>query len=406
MQPDFTRYQGSRDSLQNRERFIGASKGSQNPNLPSPLVGSSEELAPEMQLDRGRYTLVKKQEQQTWGEGIYEALWQGRAVEQGGASVAICEVRVPENSAVFQSTILPAIHSLLSIRSILHLSRLIEFFQDRHRSIFIFQSSEGGESLSIRMQRYGVLSEREVLEYCLRIATILEHLAPRSLVHGNIRPEHIIGKPDGYLLTNCSPLMISGTNYFLQNMSSQHASPYMSPELRRGEIDGRVDLYALMATAYHLLAGRPPVSTVGGKVVRARQFNPQLSPQVDALLAQSLHPMASQRPQHPTELREILLNLLPNSEATVQPRTSRRRMPISIVPEPAKSIQENLTTQPDVEVMQVRPEQVFPAPQPEHEEQEALEASPSLAAEHDLRNASYVLAGLLAGLGLLTIVAR
>ncbi len=405
MQPDSTRYQGSRDPLQNREGFIGASKDPQNPNLPLPLVGSSEELAPGMQLDRGRYTLIKKQEQQTWGEGIYEVLWQGRAVEQGGASVAICEVRVPESGTVFQSTILPAIHSLLSIRGTLHLSRLIEFFQDRHRSIFIFQSSEGGESLFIRMQRYGVLSEREVLEYCLRIATILEQLAQRSLVHGNIRPEHIIGKPDGYLLTNCSPLMISGTNYFLQNMNSQHASPYMSPELRRGEIDGRVDLYALMATAYHLLAGRPPVPT-GVEIPRARQFNPQLSSQVDALLAQSLHPIASQRPQNLTELREIFLNLLSDSNAAVQPQVSRRRMPVSIVPEPAKSIQENFTAQSDLEVMQIRPDKASSAPQPEHEEQQAPEASPSLASEHDLRNASYVLAGLLAGLGLLTIVAR
>ena len=403
MQPDFTGYQGSRDPLQNRDVPIGASKGPQNPNLPSPLVGSSEELAPGMQLDRGRYMLITKQEQQTWGDGIYEAIWQGRAAEQGGASVTICEVRVPESSAVFQSTILPAIHSLLSIRDTSHLSGLIEFFQDRHRNIFIFQSIEGGESLFTRMQRYGVLSEREVLEYCLRITTILERLAQRSLVHGNIRPEHIIRKPDGYLLTNCSPLIISGKNYFLHNMNSQYVSPYMSPELRRGEIDGRVDLYALMATAYHLLAGRPP-SRAGVEMPRARQFNPQLSPQVDALLAQSLHPLASQRPQNLTDLLEILLNLLPDSDA--QPQLSRRRTPISTLPEPTNSIRENLTTQSASDAMQILPDRVPSAQRPEYEEQQASETAPLLAPEHNLRNASYVLGGLLVGLGLLTIIAR
>ncbi len=75
-------------------------------------------------------------------------------------------------------------------------------------------------------------------------------------------------------------------------------------------IDVRSDLYALIATAYHVVTGSIPTTLQGRDTIpSARQLNPTVSKQLDTILLRGLQPLASQRYQNPATLRQDLLML-------------------------------------------------------------------------------------------------
>jgi len=362
-----------------------------------------QELASGALLYGKSYALVERLEQQNWRDGVYEAVWSAVAVQQGNMPVTICEVMLPENSAGTQLTLRPAIRSLLSMADIPHLPILREFFRERQRNFFVFPSAHNGESLSARMQRLGPLPEREVLEYCLQVIMTLEQFAQRSLVHGQIRPEHCMVMPDGScVLINCSPLVIGGAYHYIRDTRSAYFSPFMSEEFRRGEIDGKADLYALMATAYHLLTGRPPLP-IGGIFPRVRQLNAECSQKADVLFAKALHPLLQQRYQHPTELRRAIQEILPaeHEEYFVPSQGRKPRQPrtISLVSTPGEMPEPlwRSTTRPSMPLV---------PPLPQSEPPDKPDEPPVLRPANDLRTAIYWLACFLVVLSAITIVAR
>lgn len=133
-------------------------------------------------------------------------------------------------------------------------------------------------------------------------------------MHGLIRPEHILVGRTGsqYMLTNFSIVLAGGATQFVAGIDRTRLSPYVAPEFVRGVIDVRTDLYALMATAYHAVIGSMPTG-VSGSIPQAQRLNPNISAQFDAVLGKGLRPIASQRYQRPSELRQELLAIRPIS---------------------------------------------------------------------------------------------
>ncbi len=161
------------------------------------------------------------------------------------------------------------------------------------------------------MRRTGrALPEQDVIECCLQMTEILEILVQQSppLVHGLIQPEHIIKglASSDYVLTNFSIILAGGATQYVTGMDHTHLSPYTAPEFARGPIDVRSDLYSLVATAYHAVTGSLPVNA-GTSIPQSQRLNPNVSSAFDAILTRGLRPMASQRYQRPSELRQDLL---------------------------------------------------------------------------------------------------
>jgi len=191
-----------------------------------------------------------------------------------------------------------------------HIPTLWDAFSDHGRSFFIFEPFEG-ESLLARMRRTGrALSEQEVVECCLQMTEALELLAQQSppLVHGLIRPEHIIIARGGsqFILSTFSIILAGGATQFVAGMDRSQLSPYTAPEFTRGVIDVRSDLFSLLATAYHAATGSVPAG-LSGSIPPAQRLNPAISAQFDAILTRGLRPVAGQRYQRPSELRQDLL---------------------------------------------------------------------------------------------------
>lgn len=286
------------------------------PRRPAPastgagVTGDIRPLAPGTLLRGGRYRLQEQTERQDWLSGVYEAVWIAQDAGRGGSQVMVCEVMLPENSLVTQTTLRTATIALTSVGRHPHIPTLWDAFSYQGRNFFVFEAIDG-ESLLARMRRTGhALPEQDVVECCLQMTEVLELLAQQSppLVHGLIRPEHIIISRPGsqYMLSTFSVILAGGATQFVSGIDRTRLTPYTPPEFVRGLIDVRTDLYSLLATAYHAVTGSAPAG-VSGSIPQAQRINPNVSAQLDAILSKGLRPVSSQRYQRPSELRQDLL---------------------------------------------------------------------------------------------------
>lgn len=286
----------------------GISSASSGPLSPSQVLFT---LEPGMLLHHGRYRLHQMQARRYWLAGLYEASWIAQDVQRAGFQVIMRELVLPENVAsTMQAALQVATMSLASVGRNTHLPTLLDAFSERGRNFFVFAPIEG-ESLLSHMRRTGrPLAETEVIEMCLQMTEVLELLSHQSppLVHGLISPESIVIGRGGneYILTSFSIVLASGATQLIAGIDRNKLSPYTAPEIIRGLIDVRSDLYSVLATAYYAVTGSTP-ATVNGSVPPAQRINPSVSPQLNAILARGLRSDVHQRYQHPSELRQELL---------------------------------------------------------------------------------------------------
>lgn len=299
----------------------------------SAFPSDAARLSPGTLLRRGRYRLQKPLERQEWLSGASETMWLAQDAQRNASPVMIREVILPENSSfITQSTLRTATMALTSVGRHPHIPTLWNAFGEGGRSFFVFEPI-GGESLWARMRRTRrPIAEQEIIECCLQMTEILELMAQQSppLVHGLISPEHIIIGRSGseFVLASFSIILAGGATQFISGIELSHLSAYTAPEFVRGVVDVRSDLFSLIATAYHAVTGSSPVG-VNGSFPQARRLNPNISPQFEAILSKGLRPVASQRYQRPSELRQDLLAMRSVKAALVSRSTQRFEPPVS-----------------------------------------------------------------------------
>ena len=275
------------------------------------MATNARPLLPGVLLRGGRYRLQELHERQDWLSGVFEAVWIGKDAHRAGSQVIICEVVLPENTSIMTQTILrTATMVLASVGRHPHIPGLWDAFSDQGRSFFVFEPIEG-ETLMGRMRYSGrTLPEQEVIECCLQLTDVLELLSQQSpqLVHGLIRPEHIVlsRKNSQYILTNFSVVLAGGATQYIAGMERSRLSSYTAPEFVRGVVDVRTDIYSLIATAYHVVTGSAPAG-ISGSIPQAQRINPNVSSAFDAILSKGLRTVPNQRYQRPSELRQDLL---------------------------------------------------------------------------------------------------
>ena len=373
-------------------------------------------LSPGTILRGGRYRLYELQERQEWLSGAYEAMWVAQDAQRRASSVMICEVALPDsNLMVVQSILRSATMALTSVGRHPHIATLSDAFSDKGRHFFVFEPVEG-ESLLSRMRRTGrAMPEQDVIECCLQMTEVLELLAQQTppLVHGMIRPEHIIvgHGSSQYVLTSFSILMAGGATQFISGIDRTHLSVYAAPELTRGVIDARTDLFSLIATAYHTVTGSIPAS-VSGSVPQAQRLNPNVSQQLDAILAKGLRSISSQRYQRPSELRQDLLTMRSVNGSLVSGIGQRFDQPVSRVADSRQSVQSQRSEPTSTPQVPDSVAQAFQslAPTEDVEEQKLLlprpEELPPMEVRNDIMQAALWLSGILVCLILIVIFSR
>jgi serine/threonine protein kinase len=141
-------------------------------------------------------------------------------------------------------------------------------------------------------QHHGAgLAPAQVLAVVSAVGAALDHAHHRGVLHRDVKPANIMishpddGSPPRILLSDFGIARPAGdsdvtTDAMTDTVKTMGSFTYTAPELLRGAtLDGRADQYALAATAYHLLTGRPPFSETNPvSVIHAHLTSPPPRP--------------------------------------------------------------------------------------------------------------------------------
>ncbi len=123
---------------------------------------------------------------------------------------------------------------------------------------------EGRDLFSVLEER-GKLTVPEAVDIAVQMGEALEHAHESRLVHRDIKPDNILMDKNGQAkLTDLGLVMeeapAGGKPRITKRGLAMGTPFYFSPEQARGEedIDIRSDIYALGATLYEMITGKPP----------------------------------------------------------------------------------------------------------------------------------------------------
>ena len=123
-----------------------------------------------------------------------------------------------------------------------------------------------GVSADVMVSRKGPFSAERATEVILQLAAALELAHASGIIHRDVKPANILIKGDGAAKLGDFGMAVSALRA-PHNEIRAGTPHYFAPEIWRGEpATIATDLYALGATYYYLLTGRPPLdgSTIAG----------------------------------------------------------------------------------------------------------------------------------------------
>jgi serine/threonine-protein kinase len=121
-----------------------------------------------------------------------------------------------------------------------------------------------GENLRGRLNRRGELPIQEALRLLAEVADALAYAHAQGVVHRDIKPDNVLLSGRHALVTDFGVAKAVSEATGRQTLTTAGVAlgtpAYMAPEQAAADpqLDHRVDIYALGAMAYELLAGRPP----------------------------------------------------------------------------------------------------------------------------------------------------
>jgi len=152
--------------------------------------------------------------------------------------------------------------------------RGFEFGEANGYPFFAMEYVEGG-TVADRLDQEGVLSEEEVIDIGLQAGEALQHAHEHGILHRDIKPDNIMLGTEGVVkLADLGLATREGVQSITEIGDALGTPYYMSPEQAQGseDLDGRTDLYALGASLYHLVTGRPPFDGPSAPVIMSKRL--------------------------------------------------------------------------------------------------------------------------------------
>jgi serine/threonine-protein kinase len=225
----------------------------------------------------------------------------------------------------------------------------------------VMEFVQGHDVYSLLEQR-GRLSEKEVLSILEQIGSALDHIHGEKLVHRDIKPENIIVNPVGVAKLADMGLAIDnqsqGRRRITRSGIAMGTPFYLSPEQIEGksQIDIRADIYALGATVYEMITGRPPFDGETPAVVMMKHLNETVPSPHDIdhaisvgfchVLEKMMAKDPAERYQTPAEMLEDLacvkedkppLSTRPSpGRSSVSPPLAQKNLERTITPQPIR----------------------------------------------------------------------
>jgi len=262
-------------------------------------------LRPGHSLHEGKYTILDR-----LGSGGQATVYRAeRSVGTRPDTVILKEFVLP---VFVEDTVRKAaIDRLISECSLLStidhpgIVKLLDTFIEDHRAYLVLEEAKG-EPLDLLVERKGALPESEVIDLALQMCSILSYLQGLSppVVHRDFTPDNLIVDPAGRV-----KLIDFSIAQELSHSSATAAAGkrnYMALEQFYGKAVPPSDIYALGATMYLLLTAREPSPL---EPSLPRRVNPDVSPEIDALVAKATLLSLDERTGSANEVAQVLRQL-------------------------------------------------------------------------------------------------
>ena len=180
-----------------------------------------------------------------------------------------------------------------------------------------------------------ILPER-ALELTQGVLDALSYSHKAGIVHRDIKPANVMLTQNGGVKVmdfGIARAVADTSATMTQTAAVIGTAQYLSPEQARGEtVDARSDLYSTGCLLYELLVGRPPFVgdspvSVAYQHVRENplppsQLDPEISPEIDAVVLKALAKDPAERYQSAREMKDDITRLLAGQQTTAQQATA------------------------------------------------------------------------------------
>jgi serine/threonine-protein kinase len=225
---------------------------------------------------------------------------------------------------------------------------------------YIVMEYVNGRTLKEVLAAEGRIMPRRALEIVADTCEALDFSHRHGIIHRDIKPGNVMLTRSGQVKVmdfGIARALASGTSTMTATSAVIGTAQYLSPEQARGEtVDARSDVYATGCVLYELMCGQPPFIgdnpvSVAYQHVREdprppSELNPDISPDVDAVVLKALAKNPVNRYQSAGEMRADLLRaaaghpveatpVLPTDERTqmLGPVPGMHREPTARVPD-------------------------------------------------------------------------
>lgn len=200
--------------------------------------------------------------------------------------------------------------------------RILDLGNDDGERSYTVMELLSGETLEALLGREPQPALPRLRPVLLGLAEALAAVHRHGVIHGDLKPANVFLPTGGAFpvrLVDFGLSKIEGLERLTRTGELTGTPVYMAPELLTGagEIDGRIDLYALGVVAYLCLAGRLPFSAqrhpgalmfdiVMGKLTPLDMLRPELPPQLVRAVA---HAMAAKREERTPDAAKLWAEL-------------------------------------------------------------------------------------------------
>ncbi|HZD18228.1 MAG TPA: Stk1 family PASTA domain-containing Ser/Thr kinase [Actinomycetota bacterium] len=176
-----------------------------------------------------------------------------------------------------------------------------------------------GRTLAEFLTGGGRIMPDRAIDIAEHVCRALEAAHAQGVIHRDIKPGNIMLNSRGEVKVTDFGIarMSSSTETVEQTVAVLGTASYLSPEQAQGQpVDGRSDLYSLGCVLYEMVTGRPPflgdspVAVASKQVLEqptpASKLNPDVSPDLDAVILRALAKNPANRYQSAEEMRSDL----------------------------------------------------------------------------------------------------
>ena len=236
-------------------------------------------------------------------------------VQKGEADFYILKEAVVPPSADPEAKSLAEQHltreaKMLSYLRHANIAQVLDHFVEDNRH-YLLMEYHLGQDLRQYVQQIGPCNEKQVRDWAIKIAEILEFLHEQDppVIHRDLTPDNLVLKNNGTLML----IDFGASNEFVGTATGTliGKQAYIAPEQLRGKAVPQSDLYAMGGTLYFLLTGRDPMPLSQSNV---RDVLADISPPMEQLIKSLTAFDTKDRIASASALTEYLKQLWPSAD--------------------------------------------------------------------------------------------